>query len=159
MTGWDHPGEAIGREPAAAFPEARAEWHAAFAVMARVEGIDVRHPTAGQLLARRRAYEAETNWSPAHEAAAGIPVFNASAASPASAASSFRSGSTTSARKAEQSSLISVTDAARIDRLLAAAGAAISSATNSGRSTHSSGIPASTIATASLRSTPGSSAS
>ena len=38
MFGWDHPGEAIGPEPAATFPEARAEWHAAFAVMARVGG-------------------------------------------------------------------------------------------------------------------------
>jgi conjugative relaxase-like TrwC/TraI family protein len=68
MFGWDHPGEAIGPEPAAASPEARAEWHAAFAVMARVEGIDVRHLTDGQLLARRRAYEAETSWAPKHVA-------------------------------------------------------------------------------------------
>ena len=68
MFGWDHPGEALGPEPAAAFPEARAEWHAAFAVMARVEGIDVRHLTDGQLLARRRAYEAETSWAPKHVA-------------------------------------------------------------------------------------------
>jgi hypothetical protein len=50
MFGWDHPGEAIGPEPAATFPEARAEWHAAFAVMARVEGIDVRGLSDGQLL-------------------------------------------------------------------------------------------------------------
>jgi len=57
MLRYDHPGEAIGPEPAATFPEARAEWHATFAVMARVEGIDVRHLTDGQLLARRRAYE------------------------------------------------------------------------------------------------------
>jgi hypothetical protein len=68
MFGWDHPGEAIGPEPAASFPEARAEWHAAFAVMARVEGIDVRHLTDGQLFARRRAYEAETSWAPKHVA-------------------------------------------------------------------------------------------
>jgi conjugative relaxase-like TrwC/TraI family protein len=68
MLGYDHPGEAIGPEPAATFPEARAEWHAAFAVMARVEGIDVRHLTDGQLLARRRAYEAETSWAPVHVA-------------------------------------------------------------------------------------------
>ncbi len=64
--GWDHPGEAIGPEPAPTSPEARAEWHAAFAVMARVEGVDVRHLTDGQLLARRRAYEAETSWAPKH---------------------------------------------------------------------------------------------
>jgi conjugative relaxase-like TrwC/TraI family protein len=68
MFGWDHPGEAIGPEPAATFPEARAEWHAAFAVMARVEGIDVRGLSDGQLFARRRAYEAETWWAPKHVA-------------------------------------------------------------------------------------------
>jgi conjugative relaxase-like TrwC/TraI family protein len=68
MTGWDHPGEAIGPEPATTSPEARAEWHTAFAVMARVEGIDVRGLTDGQLLARRRAYEAETSWAPKHVA-------------------------------------------------------------------------------------------
>jgi hypothetical protein len=68
MFGWDHPGEAIGPEPAPTFPEARAEWHAAFAVMARVQGIDVRNLTDGQLLARRRAYEGETSWAPKHVA-------------------------------------------------------------------------------------------
>jgi conjugative relaxase-like TrwC/TraI family protein len=68
MFGWDHPGEAIGPEPASTSPEARAEWHSAFAVMARVEGIDVRNLTDGQLLARRRAYEAETSWAPKHVA-------------------------------------------------------------------------------------------
>jgi hypothetical protein len=36
--------------------------------MARVEGVDVRHLTDGQLLARRRAYEAETSWAPMHVA-------------------------------------------------------------------------------------------
>ena len=66
--GWDHPGEAIGPEPAATFPEARAEWHAAFAAMTRMHGIDVRHLTDGQLFARRRAYEAETSWAPKHVA-------------------------------------------------------------------------------------------
>jgi conjugative relaxase-like TrwC/TraI family protein len=68
MFGWDHPGEAIGPEPTATFSEARAEWHAAFAVMARVDGIDVRNLTDGQLLARRRAYEAKTSWAPKHVA-------------------------------------------------------------------------------------------
>jgi hypothetical protein len=37
--------------------------------MARVEGIDVRHLTDGQLFARRRAYEAETSWAPKYVAA------------------------------------------------------------------------------------------
>jgi conjugative relaxase-like TrwC/TraI family protein len=68
MFGWDHPGEPIGPEPSATFPEARAEWHAAFAAMARVEGIDVRGLRDGQLLARRRAYEAETSWAPKYVA-------------------------------------------------------------------------------------------
>jgi len=36
--------------------------------MARVEGIDVRHLSEGQLFARRRAYEAETSWAPKHVA-------------------------------------------------------------------------------------------
>ena len=68
ITGWDHPGEAIGPEPTRGNTEAWAQWHAAFAVMARVEGIDVRHLTDGQLLARRRAYETETSWAPKHVA-------------------------------------------------------------------------------------------
>jgi len=68
ITGWDHPGEAIGPEPSRGNPETWAEWHAAFAVMARVEGIDVRHLSEGQLFARRRAYEAETSWAPKHVA-------------------------------------------------------------------------------------------
>jgi hypothetical protein len=66
--GWDHPGEAIGPEPAATFPEACAEWHTAFAAMAHVEGIDVCGLSDGQLLARRRAYETETSWAPKHVA-------------------------------------------------------------------------------------------
>ena len=62
------PARRSAPSPPRTFPEARAEWHAAFAVMARVEGIDVRHLTDGQLLARRRAYEAETSWAPKHVA-------------------------------------------------------------------------------------------
>jgi hypothetical protein len=68
ITGWNHPAEAIGPEPSRGNPETWTEWHAAFAVMARVEGIDVRHLTEGQLFARRRAYETETSWAPKHVA-------------------------------------------------------------------------------------------
>ena len=68
MFGYEHPGDAIGPEPASTSPEARAEWHSAFAVLAHVEGIDVRSLTDGQLLIRRRAYEAETAWAPKHVA-------------------------------------------------------------------------------------------
>jgi hypothetical protein len=67
MFGWDHPGEAIGPEPPAHSPKP-ARNGMRFAAMARVEGIDVRHLTDGQLLARRRAYEAETSWAPKHVA-------------------------------------------------------------------------------------------
>lgn len=38
MTGYDHPGEAIGPEPSTRSPECRAAWHTAFAVMAQVQG-------------------------------------------------------------------------------------------------------------------------
>jgi hypothetical protein len=68
ITGWDHPGGAIGSEPSRGNPEAWAEWHTAFAEMARVEGIDVRHLSDGQLFARRHAYEAETSSAPKHVA-------------------------------------------------------------------------------------------
>jgi hypothetical protein len=68
MFGYDHPGEAIGPEPGTTSPEARAEWHTAFAAMAHVEGIDVRGLSDGQLLARRRAYETETSWAPKYVA-------------------------------------------------------------------------------------------
>jgi len=68
ITGWDRPGQAIGPEPPRHNPEAWARWHCAFTVMARVEGIDMRHLTEGQLLARRRAYQAETSWAPKHVA-------------------------------------------------------------------------------------------
>jgi hypothetical protein len=68
MFGYDHPGQAIGPEPAATSPEARAEWHTAFTALAQVDGIDVRNLTDGQLLARRRAYETETSWAPKYVA-------------------------------------------------------------------------------------------
>ena len=68
ISGYDHPGEAIGPEPAGTSPETRAAWHVAFVALARVEGIDVRNLTDGQLLTRRRAYEAETSWAPKYVA-------------------------------------------------------------------------------------------
>ncbi len=68
MFGYDHPAQAIGPEPAATTPEARAEWHTALTALAHVDGIDVRNLTDGQLLARRRAYETETSWAPKYVA-------------------------------------------------------------------------------------------
>ncbi|MHB1820706.1 MAG: MobF family relaxase [Streptosporangiaceae bacterium] len=68
ILGYDHPGRPLGPEPAATSPEARAAWHTALAAMARVDGIDVRGLSDGQLLARRRAYQAETAWAPKYVA-------------------------------------------------------------------------------------------
>ena len=64
MFGYDHPGQAIGPEPATTSPEARAEWHTALGAMAKVDGIDVRGLTDGQLHARRAAAQRETAWAP-----------------------------------------------------------------------------------------------
>lgn len=64
MFGYDHPGQAIGPEPRTTSPEARAEWHIALGVLAKIDGIDVRGLTDGQLLLRRQAYERETAWAP-----------------------------------------------------------------------------------------------
>ena len=64
MFGYDHPGQAIGPEPATTNPEARAEWHTALGAMAKVNGIDVRGLTDGQLHARRAAAQRETAWAP-----------------------------------------------------------------------------------------------
>jgi conjugative relaxase-like TrwC/TraI family protein len=65
MFGWSDPIRAIGPEPATTSPEMRAEWHGCLALMAKVDGVDVRGRSDGQLLAQRRGYEAETSWAPA----------------------------------------------------------------------------------------------
>lgn len=65
MTGWDHPGQALGPQPGSTSPEFRAEWQNAISVMAKVDGVDVRGMSDGLLLTRRSAYERETTWAPA----------------------------------------------------------------------------------------------
>src|SRR5438874_3664113 len=64
MFGYDHPGQAIGPQPATTSPEARAEWHTGLSAMAKVDGIDVRGLSDGQLHARRAAAQRETAWAP-----------------------------------------------------------------------------------------------
>jgi hypothetical protein len=64
--GYAHPGEPIGPEPAKTSPEARAAWHAALAALGRVDGIDLRGCTDGDLWLRRNTYERETAWAPLH---------------------------------------------------------------------------------------------
>ncbi|MGH3274557.1 MAG: AAA family ATPase [Streptosporangiaceae bacterium] len=64
LYGYDDKTNAIGAEPGKNSPEARADWHAAFAALGRAEGIDLRGCTDGQLRLRRRMYERETSWAP-----------------------------------------------------------------------------------------------
>ena len=66
--GYAHPGDPIGPEPAKTSPEARAAWHAALHALGRVDGIDLRGCTDGDLWLRRSTYERETAWAPPHVA-------------------------------------------------------------------------------------------
>jgi hypothetical protein len=68
LYGYDSKTDAIGPEPGKPSPEARADWHAAFVALGRVEGIDLRGCTDGQLRLRRRMYELETSWAPPYVA-------------------------------------------------------------------------------------------
>jgi conjugative relaxase-like TrwC/TraI family protein len=63
MFGWGDPEEPIGPEPVNS-PEARQQWHAAFAALGPVDGQDLRALSDGQLLLRRDGYERETAWAP-----------------------------------------------------------------------------------------------
>jgi hypothetical protein len=60
---FSHPADPIGREPAQESPEARAAWHGALAAVGRIDGIDLRHCTDGELWLRRGTYERETAWA------------------------------------------------------------------------------------------------
>ena len=63
MYGYEDPRQAIGPEPVNS-PEARTAWHAAFAALGPVDGIDLRKETDGRLLNLRASYQAETAWAP-----------------------------------------------------------------------------------------------
>ena len=64
--GYAHPGDPIGPEPAKTSPEARAAWHSALHALGRVDGIDLRGCTDGDLWLRRSCHERETAWAPPH---------------------------------------------------------------------------------------------
>ena len=64
LYGYDAQDDAIGPEPGKTSPEARADWHAAFTALGRVDGIDLRGCSDGQLRLRRAMYERETSWAP-----------------------------------------------------------------------------------------------
>jgi hypothetical protein len=66
--GYSRPDDPIGPAPGKTSPEARAAWHGALAALGRVDGIDLRGCTDGDLLLRRAAYERETAWAPPHVA-------------------------------------------------------------------------------------------
>ena len=64
LSGYDHPADPIGPEPAAAAPDVRAAWYEALAVLGPVGGPDVRGMPDGRLLHLRDTYPVETAWAP-----------------------------------------------------------------------------------------------
>ena len=66
LSGYHHPTEPIGPEPAAAAPDLRAAWHEAFAALGPADGPDVRGMPDGMLLHLRDTYPIETAWAPQH---------------------------------------------------------------------------------------------
>ena len=64
LSGYAHPADPIGPEPAAAAPDLRAAWHEALAALGPVDGPDVRGMPDGTLLHLRDTYPIETGWAP-----------------------------------------------------------------------------------------------
>ena len=64
LSGYDHPTEAIGPEPAAATPDVRSVWFEALAALGPVDGPDVRGMPDGRLFHLRDTYPIETAWAP-----------------------------------------------------------------------------------------------
>ncbi len=64
LSGYGHPADPIGPEPATATPDLRAAWHEALAALGPVDGPDVRGMLDGRLLRLRDTYPIETAWAP-----------------------------------------------------------------------------------------------
>ena len=64
LSGYRHPADPIGPEPAAAAPDLRAAWHEALAALGPVNGPDVRGMPDGRLWHLRDTYPVETAWAP-----------------------------------------------------------------------------------------------
>lgn len=66
--GHDSQTDAIGPQPALTAPEAWASWHTALAALDRIDGIDLRGLSDGQLTLRRATYQRELAWAPPYVA-------------------------------------------------------------------------------------------
>jgi hypothetical protein len=66
LYGYQHPADPIGPEPVGDSPDKRAAWHAAFAALGPVDGVDLRGLPDGSLLHMRASYKTETAWAPRH---------------------------------------------------------------------------------------------
>ena len=64
LSGYQHPADPIGPEPAAAAPDRRAAWYEAFAALGPAGGPDVRGMPDGLLWHLRDTYPVETAWAP-----------------------------------------------------------------------------------------------
>jgi hypothetical protein len=64
LSGYHHPADPIGPEPAAAAPDLRAAWHEALAALGPTDGPDVRGMPDGMLLHLRDTYPVDTAWAP-----------------------------------------------------------------------------------------------
>jgi hypothetical protein len=64
LSGYHHPTEPIGPEPATAAPDLRAAWHEALAALGPADGPDIRGMPDGRLLHLRDTHPIETAWAP-----------------------------------------------------------------------------------------------
>jgi conjugative relaxase-like TrwC/TraI family protein len=64
LSGYGHPADPIGPEPATGTPDLRAAWHEALAALGPADGPDVRGMPDGRLLHLRDTYPVETAWAP-----------------------------------------------------------------------------------------------
>jgi len=64
LSGYDHPADPIGPEPAGDTPDKRAAWHEALTALGPATGTDLRGLPDGTLLHLRDTYPIETAWAP-----------------------------------------------------------------------------------------------
>ena len=64
LSGYDHPTDPVGPEPATGNPDLRAAWHEALAAQTPTDGPDLRAAAEGRLLHLRDTYPLETAWAP-----------------------------------------------------------------------------------------------